>query len=200
MTSRMRSLMVMAALTWIALAVSPAAQKPSGPGIDDLLNLKRVASPVISPDGRSVAYTLRETNWDDNEYEPEIWLGTAKETRQLTSGRKSSLQPAFSPDGKWLGFISDRDGKRQLYRMALDGGEAEKLTRGDEGVNAFAWAPDGQRIALTMTDAVADSVKEREKKYGEFRIEDQDRRMAHLYVLTLPAAGASAPEAPKQLT
>jgi dipeptidyl aminopeptidase/acylaminoacyl peptidase len=191
--------MLVAALAWIALAVSPAAQSPSGPGIDDLLNLKRAASPVISPDGRMVAYTLRETNWDDNEYETEIWIGTAKDSRQLTSGRKSSLQPAFSPDGKWLAFISDRDGKRQLYRIALDGGEAEKLTRGDEGVNAFAWSPDGQRIALTMTDPVADSVKEREKQYGEFRIEDQDRRMAHLYVLTLPAAGAMI-EAPKQIT
>ena len=73
-----------------------------------------------------VAYTVRETNWDDNEYETEIWLGTRRETRQLTSGRKSSLQPAWSPDGKWLAFISDRDGKRQLYRIAIAGGEAER--------------------------------------------------------------------------
>ena len=183
----------------VALASSLTAQNRSGPEIDDLLNLKRASNPVISPDGRSVAYTLRETNWDENDYETEIWIGTAKETRQLTSARKSRLQPAFSPDGKWLAFISDRDGKRQMYRIALDGGEAEKLTRGDEGVNAFAWSPDGQRIALTMTDPVADSVKEREKKYGEFRIEDQDRRMAHLYVLAVPAASASA-ETPKPLT
>src|SRR5262245_37651747 len=199
MTSRMRSLMGILALTCIAQAVSPTAQSRSARAIDALLNLDRAASPVISPDGRSVAYTLRETNWDENEYETEIWIGTAKETRQLTSGRKSSLQPAFSPDGKWIAFISDRDGTRQLYRIALDGGEAEKVTRGDEGVNAFAWAPDGQCIALTMTDPVWESVKEREKKYGEFRIEDQDRRMAHLYVLTLPAAGTAA-DSPRQLT
>ena len=165
------------------------AQNRSGPEIDDLLNLKRVGNPAISPDGRSVAYTLRETNWDENDYETEIWIGTAKETRQLTSGRKSSLQPAWSPDGRWLAFISDRDGKRQLYRIALDGGEAEKLTHADEGVNAFAWSPDGRASRCTMTDPVADSVKEREKRYGEIRIEDQDRRMAHLYVLDVLAAG-----------
>ena len=185
-------------LMCLALAAGPSAQT-SAPTIDDLLNLKRVGSPAISPDGRSVAYTVRETNWEENDYETEIWVGTAAETRQLTSGRKSSLQPAWSPDGRWLAFISDRDGKRQLYRIALSGGEAEKLTKGDEGVNAFAWAPDGQRIALTMTDPVSDSVKEREKTFGEFRIEDQDRRMAHLYLLTLPASGVSI-EPPRQLT
>jgi dipeptidyl aminopeptidase/acylaminoacyl peptidase len=193
------SLLVVSFLACGTSTVTPGAQSQGGPGIDDLINLRRVSGPVVSPDGRTAAYTVRETNWDDNEYETEIWIGTTAGTRQLTSGRKSSLQPAWSPDGKWIAFISDRDGKRQLYRIAIEGGEAEPLTRGDEDVNAFAWAPDGQRIALTMTDPVSESVKEREKKYGELRIEDQDRRMAHLYLLTLPASGVRA-ETPKPLT
>jgi dipeptidyl aminopeptidase/acylaminoacyl peptidase len=95
------------------------------------------------------------------------------------------MLPAWSPDGRWLAFVSDRDGTRQLYRMAVDGGEAERLTKTDDGVTAFAWAPDGARIAFTMTDPVTDEMKEREKKYGEFQREDQDRRMAHLYVVDL---------------
>ena len=180
-----------AVVALVGLGGTPFAQ-PSVPAIDDLLNLKRVGSPAVSPDGQSVAYTVRETNWEDNEYETEIWLGARnREPRPITSGRKSSLQPSWSPDGKWLAFISDRDGKRQIYRIAVDGGEAERLTNTEDGVNAFAWAPDGLRIAYTMTDPVEDSVKEREKRFGDLRIEDEDRRMAHLYVIAVPRTGTS---------
>jgi dipeptidyl aminopeptidase/acylaminoacyl peptidase len=180
-----------------AASGSPSAQSGSaGPGIDDLLNLQRVGSPAISPDGRWVAYTVRETNWEENAYETEIWAGDGASTRQVTNAKKSSQQPAWSPDGRWIAFISDRDGKRQVYRIAIAGGEAERLTDVDEGVNAFAWSRDGRRIAFTMTDPVSESVKEREKKYGEFRIEDQDRRMAHLYVIDL----GTAIGAPRQIT
>ena len=180
-----------AVVALVGLGGTPFAQ-PSVPAIDDLLNLNRVGSPVISPDGQSVAYTVRETNWEDNEYETEIWIGARnREPRQITSGRKSSLQPMWSPDGRWLAFISDRDGKRQIYRIAIDGGEAERLTSADEGVNAFAWAPDGSRIAFTMTDPLGESVKEREKRFGDLRIEDEDRRMTHLYVTGVPRTGTS---------
>ena len=63
-------------------------------------------------------------------------------------------QPAWSPDGKWVAFISDRSDTRQLYRLSVEGGEAEVLTSGTEGVTAFAWSPEGARIAYTMTDPV----------------------------------------------
>jgi dipeptidyl aminopeptidase/acylaminoacyl peptidase len=163
------------------------AQSPPAPTIDDILNLHRVGAPAISPDGTRVAFTVRETNWDENAFETEIWLGEAGGgvPRQLTQAAKSSMQPAWSPDGRWLGFVSDRDGSRQLYRMAVDGGEAERLTKTTDGVTAFAWSPDASRIAYTMTDPISDDMKEREKKYGEFRREDQDRRMAHLHVIDL---------------
>lgn len=186
------------AVAVVAGSAAGTAAQPAAPGIDDLLNLQRVGSPAVSPDGRAVAYTVRETNWDDNEYETEIWLGTAAGTRRLTHARKSSQQPAWSPDGAWVAFLSDRDGKRQLYRIAVAGGEAEKLTSGDEPVSAFAWSPDGRAIAITMTDPVADSVKERERRYGEIRFEDEDARMAHLYLVTIPESGAAAP--PRALT
>jgi Tol biopolymer transport system component len=70
-----------------------------------VINLKRVGSPVISPNGRQVAYTIRETNWDENAYETEVWIADSAtgRTRQVTNARKSSSQPAFSPDGAWLG-------------------------------------------------------------------------------------------------
>ncbi len=164
------------------------------PTIDDVLNLRRVGAPAVSPNGRWVAYTVRETNWDENAYETEIWLADAqtKTARQLTNAKKSSSQPAWSPDGQWLAFISDRDDTRQVYRIATTAGEAEKLTSAGEGVTAFAWAPDSARIAYTMTDPTSEAIKEREKKYGDMRFEDLDRKMAHLYVFDIAAKTAKA--------
>jgi dipeptidyl aminopeptidase/acylaminoacyl peptidase len=186
-------------LACVMAAPFPVATQ-SAPSIDDLLNLQRVTSVALSPDGGSVAFTLRETNWDENEFESEIWVGTETGTRRLTNARKSSQQPEWSPDGKSIAFISDRDGKRQLYRIAVSGGEAEKLTNGDDGVTNFAWSPDGRSIAFTMTDPIGESVKERERRFGDLRFEDEDRRMAHLYVIDVPMmAGASVP-APRPLT
>jgi Tol biopolymer transport system component len=149
MVHRPRLLLLLAFVSGpTALGLSAQVQAPA-PTIDDLLNLKRVASPAISPDGGLVAYTVRETNWDENAYETEIWVGDGTRVRQLTTGRKSSVQPAWSPDGQWIAFVSDRDGKRQLYRIAVAGGEAERLTSFEEDVSAFAWSPDGARIAFT---------------------------------------------------
>lgn len=164
-----------------------SAQAPSAPSIDDLINLKRVGSPSISPDGRQVAFTIRETNWEENAYETEIWVGDTAtgQSRQVTNARKSSMQPSWSPDGAWLAFISDRDGKRQLYRIALRGGEAERLTNTEDGVNAFAWSPSGKQFAFTMQDPLSEAMKEREKAWGDVKIEDQDQRYTHLHVLDL---------------
>jgi dipeptidyl aminopeptidase/acylaminoacyl peptidase len=167
-----------------SLAQSPAAAS-AAPTIDALISLKRAAAPAMSPDARWVAYTIRETNWDENLYETEIWLADAQSgsTRQLTNGRKSSNAPAWSPDGKKLAFGSDREDKRQVYLIDLGGGEAIKLTSAEESVGGFGWAPDGRSIAFTSNDPRADALKEREKKYAEFDVIDQDHRLSHLYVV-----------------
>ena len=182
----------------LVVAAAPVARMQSGggPSIDDIINLKRVGSPVIAPNGQLVAYTIRETNWDDNAYETEIWIGEAGSapSRQVTNSRKSNMQPAFSPDSAWLAFISDRDGKRQLYRIAVRGGEAEKLTSTEDGVNNFAWSPNGNEIAFTMIEPQSEAMKEREKRWGDVKIEDQDQRFTHLHVLDI------ATKSTKQLT
>ncbi len=170
-------------LLLICAATAPAAAQ----SIDDLVALKRTSgTPAISADGRSVAYAVRETHWADNSYETEIWLADARAAgsgRQITNAKKSSSQPAFSPDGRWLAFVSDRTDTRQLYRLSLAGGEAEMLTSGSEGVTAFAWAPDGARIAYTMTEPLTAAMKDRTEKYGEYTHEDHDARMAQVHVV-----------------
>jgi len=164
---------------------TPIALPKVAPTVDQVLSLKRAGSPQISPDGRFVAYTVRETNWDDNAYETEIWLANVQTggTRQLTNAKKSSQSPAWSPDGSKLAFVSDRTDKQQIYLINPQAGEAEALTTLEDGVSGFAWSPDGKRIAYTATEPKSTAIKDREKKYGEFEIVDQDHRMTHLFVL-----------------
>jgi dipeptidyl aminopeptidase/acylaminoacyl peptidase len=179
----------------VAILMVVAASPALAQSIDDLIALKRVTgTPAISPDGRRVAFTVRETNWADNTYETEVWIADVSavgSARPLTSGAKSSQQPAWSPDGTWIAFLSDRSDVRQLYRLSVEGGEAEALTSG-EAVSAFAWSPDSRRIAYTMPDPVTAAMKERQEKYGEYTHEDRDHRMAQLHVVEVATKATTA--------
>ncbi len=180
----------------LCLQSRPLAQTgaaPAAPTIDELISLKRAASPAISPDGQWVAYTVREANWDDNNYHTEIWLADAKTgaTHQLTSNtKKSSSSPAWSPDGTKLAFATDRDDKRQIYVIDPRGGEARKITSAEEGVGNFAWSPDGKSFAFASTDAKTDADKDREKQYGDFDVYGEGYRMTHLWVHEVAAGKA----------
>ena len=171
----------------LALLPSVALADTRVPTIDEMVALKRVSQPAMSPDGSRVAYVVRKANWDENAFETEIWLADVKSgaSRVFTQSKKSSDAPSFSPDGSTLGFLSDREGKRQVYVMSLVGGESRKLTSAEEGVNRFAWSHDGKRIAFVASDPKTDAMKEKQKLYGDVTVEDEATNPAHLHVINV---------------
>ena len=125
---------------------------------DDLLRIKVVSEPQVSPDGSRVAFVVRVTDADKNKYWSHLWLvgatadGEARPAaRQFTYGEVGDGAPRWSPDGRQIAFLRTRDRQTQLWTIPADGGEARPLTRLDEGqIGAPAWSPDGTRLAFTF--------------------------------------------------
>src|SRR5262249_29974313 len=95
------------------LVVAPIirAQEKHTPTLTESLSLKGLSSQQISPDGKFVAYRLRETDWKENAYVRQIWLvnTSAGESFQLTRGKKAAGAMEWSPDGRWLAFVTERE-------------------------------------------------------------------------------------------
>ena len=180
----------------------PAAPVPQipGPAFKDVQNLKSIGNPAISPDGKDILFTVRQADWEKNRFDTEIWLSRdGAAPFQLTqTADESSTSPSWSPDGRWIAFIANRDGKsRQIYLMNSAGGEAFKLTNHKEGVESYAWAPTSKQIAFTSTEPESKESKAREKQYGRFQVEDAEYRMTHLWLVDVKPG--QTPEA-KRLT
>ena len=179
--------------------VAGPAQTPT---IEQSLNLRSAVGPRISPDGRYVAYQVQKTNWEENAFETEIWMAVTAtgECYRLTNAKKSSSNPQWSPDSKRLAFISDRDGKRQIYLIAPNGGEAVQLTSVETGVSTLSWSPDGRRIAFAAGDAESKARKDRKEKYGEFEVVQADYTFTHLWMIDAPAEVKDKKPEPARLT
>src|SRR5580693_8622029 len=140
------------------------------------LSLSQAGTAVLSPDGANIAYTVTSTDWKENRYDAEIWLSRHNQPPfPLTNNPKgSSTSPKWSPDSKWIAFLSDRGDKSQIYLISAEGGEAFPLTREDENIDAFSWSPDGQQIAFTRNDADSKTVKAVKDHYGAFAEEGKE--------------------------
>src|SRR5580700_7232172 len=191
-------------------AATAATTNSTTPTIEQSLEMKAAFNPEISPDGKRVVYEVSRTNWEDNAFERDLWIvDTATgEGHQLTASKKSSTNAAWSPDGKWIAFLSDRPGqisgtpvdKKQIYVIAADGGEARQLTKTEKGVTNFAWSPDSKRMAFSAEDPEPKGMKDRKEKYGEYDVVHADYNMAHLWTLEIPADEAATLPDPKRLT
>jgi len=134
---------------------------------EDLLALRTIADVQLAPGGQRVAYTLTEIDAAADDYRSAIWVVPASggEPRRLTHGSRRDSAPRWSPDGRWLAFLSDRDGGApQLYLLPADGGEARKVTALEGGAGPAAWAPDGTRLAFAARGPLETPPADREAR------------------------------------
>jgi dipeptidyl aminopeptidase/acylaminoacyl peptidase len=124
---------------------------------EDVYAVTSAGDPRLSPDGRLIAYVVTHIDREESAYRSAIWVvpvDGSEEPRQFTAGERRDTSPRWSPDGRWLAFVSNRDGddekqaKGQLYVVPAHGGEARKLTDAKESVEGLAWSPDSTRIAF----------------------------------------------------
>lgn len=156
-----------------------------GPSFEEVIALRSVAAPVISPNGGAVAYTVRTVDWKGNRFDTEIWLVRGGgEPFQLTRNPDgSSDSPSWSPDGKWLAFLSDRGAKRQIYVIRADGGEAQPLTQSAEAVSRFKWSPSGRMLAYSSPSKIPEERQKQKELYGEFAVEDMEFSNEELWLV-----------------
>ena len=153
------------------------------------MQVNNVRDVRVSPDGKWVVYTVNEAVMTDtrSEYVSQIWMASTdgRIRYQFTFGEKSSTNPRWSPDGKWLAFTSARSGKTNLYRIRVSGGEAEQLTDVKTGVGDFRWSPDGKSIAFVMSEPPTEEEEKKKKGKDDARVLDEDFKQRHLWIVTL---------------
>ena len=121
---------------------------------DDIYNIRDVRDPQRSPDGKWVAYVVSRAIKDTDKNDSDIWMASwdGSQEIQLTSSADNESQPRWSPDNKYISFVSSRQGAKdaQLWLMLRAGGEAVKVSDVKGGVSEYAWSPDGKRIVFVV--------------------------------------------------
>lgn len=160
-----------AAFTIFLTAISASFGQNAGKhpySLDDFAAFREVADPQLSPDGELVAYTVRAVDASQDKLITHLWMCNwdGSGTRQLTFSKEGESYPRWSPDGKFLSFISSRgvEGETdQVWLLPRSGGEAQRISNMKGDVSEFAWAPDSKRLALIVGDADPDKPGEGEK-------------------------------------
>jgi dipeptidyl aminopeptidase/acylaminoacyl peptidase len=145
-------------LSLAAIIPAPGADAPKKRDItlDDLARIQRVGPPVVSPEGDWVAYTVGQVDTKEDKGQTHLWMvkwdGSVR--LQLTFGKEGASAPRFSPDGRYISFLSSRPGPAkgsQVWVLDRRGGEAEQLTAvTDQEIQAYNWSPDSKKLLLTL--------------------------------------------------
>lgn len=120
--------------------------------IETFMEMESVGNPAVSPDGKQIIFTRTWVDKVADRYNSNLWIVDVegKRLRELTPGNWRDSSPFWSPDGKKIAFISDRDGTSQIHVMWLDTREVAQLTHVENTPGSLSWSPDGKNLAFTM--------------------------------------------------
>ncbi len=157
--------------------------------IEDLYAIQFLSRPRISPDGRRVAFVVTTIDEGKHEYRSSIWVAPTEggEATRFTGGTANAHSPCWTPDGRWLAFVTDREseltskdakeqkkqGKGQIWLMPSDGGEAHQLTFMPHGASNPIWSPDSKRMVFNAAVGPLDEETEDGKILPKVRIIDR---------------------------
>jgi hypothetical protein len=179
-------------------AAALAAQQPQPCWTpEQTMQTLRVGSAVVSPDGRwaAVEVTRPVMEAERSEWRTTLHLlalegaGPGRVVRQEESARS----PAWSPDGRWLAFVSDRSGRSNLWRLAPTGGGAEKLTDLPASPGEYRWSPDGRSIAFLMRDPQSEAERSAAREKRDARVVGEGHNFARLYLVSAEPSAAGRP-------
>jgi dipeptidyl aminopeptidase/acylaminoacyl peptidase len=151
------------------------------------LELRSLQDPQFSPDGAKVAFIVSGFG-SEAKRTGHLWIYEKDKnaSRQLTYSTKSESAPRWSPDGKQLLFLSNRDGdEQQIYILRMEGGEAAQLTKGKANASEPAWSPDGKSIAYLAPDPKTEAEEKQLKDKDDEHVVDRDDKQARLRVFEL---------------